>query len=81
MSTYGARKFQNVQTVNDDETSMMLSGTVHGKFLENMGVFREAGRGRGEADGGQLVHCGDLHAVTLQPGLARLAHQGGPHQV
>ena len=44
-----------------------------------MGVLGEAGRGRGEADGGQLVPRA-LHAVALQP-LARLPHQGGPHQV
>ena len=51
---------------------------VHGE-LKHMGVLGEAGRGRGEADGGQLVPR-VLHAVALQP-LARLPHQGGPHQV
>ena len=40
--------------------------------LEHMGVLGEAGRGRGEADSGQLV-LGALEAVAL------CGHQCWPH--
>ena len=59
---------------------MVSGGLVHSKkntwalFSEHMGVLGEAGRGRGKADGGQLVPCA-LEAVALR------GHQCGPHQV
>ena len=57
-------------------------GLVQGLLgeLEHVGVLGEAWRGRGEADGGQLLPRA-LHAVALEPLAPGLAHQGGPHQV
>ena len=52
---------------------MMVSGAWAFQ-LEHMGVLGEAGRGRGEADSGQLV-LGALQAVALG------GHQCWPHQV
>ena len=52
---------------------MMVSGAWAFQ-LEHMGVLGEAGRGRGKADGGQLV-LGALEAVALS------GHQCWPHEV